>query len=114
MPNYLWNNKFMVRIVDRDGSSCRISLAFDVTGLGGDWNTIDKGFIRHESGKNSFADSIGTLTSFHLDFNSSKDNCGIRFYDWHDILGVNEGGSGILFQQWGLALKPGRLSWYIV
>jgi hypothetical protein len=114
MPNYLWNNKFMVRIIDTDGSSVRVSLAFSLTGLDGDWKTIDKGFIRHESGQNSMAESIGKLTSYHLDFNTSADKCGIRLYDWQDILGINDGGSGILFQQWGLALKPGRISWYVM
>lgn len=103
---------YMVRIVDQNGKSFKVSITTYPGGA--KWQSLDKGFIRYHNGKNAYSPSHGTLTSYHLHFNCTEDESGLRLNDWFDILGVNDGGQGHVAQSWVLGLAPGRISWYVM
>ena len=106
-------DNYQVRVMDMEGTSFRMGLSFAIKGFDAIWQTTDKGFIRYNSGQTSYTSSTGTFTGYHLHFNYN-DDWGIRFNDWFDILGINSEGSGWLYQSWVIAIKPGRISWYII
>ncbi len=77
----------------------------------GSWRTLDKGYIRFNSGWTKKTKSEGTLVGTHLLLFSSANTWGIRLNDFSDAGGANDQGSGIILQPWVLSFESGRISW---
>ena len=109
---------YIVEIGDEKGKSFKISVSVTTTFAGvnsqGSWRTIDKGFICFNSGVTKVDDSKGTLTTNHLVLFNSKNEAGIRLNDFHDWLGANDTGTGLIAQPWVLDFTYGRISWALV
>jgi hypothetical protein len=97
----------------------------------GDWETIDKGFIRPTSGDAFLADrkspvlpgycfsgASATFVDLFLGESGSADGHDYELFKWGIVLhnyidgsGVKDSGKGEVKQKWVLALEPGRIWW---
>ena len=104
-----------VEIGDGNGKSFKISVAMDFRYRnGGTWRTLDKGFIRFNSGQVESVDVTGWGGTVHIRLVSSEGSWGIQLDNYQDFWGVNDDGTGSVSQAWVLGLAPGRISWVIV
>ena len=108
---------YTVEIGDEEGNSFRISVSA-ITTFGarfdGSWRTIDKGYIRYNSGVAWKEKSNGDLTVMHLLLIGNDNTWGISLNDFNDIWGANDEGTGIILQPWVLNFTSGRISWALV
>lgn len=106
---------YVVEIGDGDGKSFKISLSVPFLAyMNGSWRTLDKGYIRYNSGATQVENSTGTLSSQHLYLYQSDNTWGIRLNDFRDISGANDEGTGIIVHPWVLNFSYGRISWALV
>ncbi len=109
---------YVIQIGDENGVSFKVVVTITTTLAGfsgnGTWRSKDKGYISHTSGEVKRQKSSGTQTTKHIYLYSPEGKWGIRLNDFHDWLGANDQGSGVLEQTWALAITPGRISWALV
>ncbi len=91
--------------------------------LSGDWKTVDKGFIRYESGKTrSRLAHNGDRTTRDLlilgidgvKFYDGQGYFGMQLFEYEDLLGTNQEGEGFVIQPWVVNLTPGRIKWIVI
>jgi hypothetical protein len=105
----------IVEIGDESGNSFKVVVSTPFNGNSiGNWRTIDNGYIRFHSGYTRNLDSLGTLSTRHVQLYSGENTCGLRLNDFEDLIRVNKQGTGYLYPQWSLRCRPGRLSWVVV
>jgi hypothetical protein len=109
-----------VEIGDDKGNSFRISVNIDYLGVHteGSWRTIDKGWLRYNSGTAKKYQTDGwTITETNL-FLFQPGEIGstyeIRFDKWDDYGGVNDQGTGFMSQNVVINATPGKISWALV
>jgi hypothetical protein len=111
---------YTVEIGDDEGKSFKISVSITTTFSGrstGSWRTLDKGFIRYNSGTayNQVPDSGGGPTDRDVILVATDDeHWGIKLGLFHDWVGANDQGSGQIVQPWVLSIKAGTISWVLV
>jgi hypothetical protein len=107
--------KYVVEIGDEGGKSFKveINLGF-MRRTKGDWKTLDKGFIRFNSGGAERNESVGELSGAHLFLLTNDNTWGIRLNDWDNFFKTNNHGTGWAEHSWVLGLRNGRISWTIV
>ena len=108
---------YIVEIGDEKGNSFKISVSMSMLNSWastGSWRTIDKGYIRHNSGVAERESSPGELTVKHFLLYSSDNTWGIRLNDFEGFWGANDEGTGFIHQPWVLSFEPGRISWALV
>ena len=109
---------YIVEIGDEKGNSFKISVSVVTTFSGpltsGSWRTIDKGYIRYNSGAVQKVTSNGDVFVEHLLLYRSDNTWGIRLNDFNDLWGANDQGNGAILQPWVLSFEPGRISWALV
>ena len=111
---------YTVEIGDNEGHSFKIKVSITTTLTGastGTWRTLDKGFIRYNSGPAYNQPSHSGLTSDRdvvLCNNEDDEHYGIKFDLFHDWFGANDQGSGEIIQPWVLSFKSGKISWALV
>lgn len=108
---------YIVEIGDEKGTSFKISVSMSMLNswaATGSWRTIDKGYIRYNSGAAQRQQSPGELTVRHYLLYSSDNTWGIRLNDFESIWGANDEGTGIIVQAWVLSFPVGRISWALV
>lgn len=102
-----------VEIADTQGTTMQIALDVDNVDWGGSWRSIDKGYIRYNSGSIVQYKPEGVFTGVGVQL--IHDGTGgitlDQFISWGT---VNDQGSGRLEQPWCAALQPGRIDWAIV
>jgi len=79
----------------------------------GSWRTLDKGFIRYNSGKTEQVERKKSQFIQERDvFLLSKEGTwGIRLNEFTSQYSVHDQGTGELRQPWALQAKPGKISW---
>jgi len=107
-------SNFVVEIGDENGKSCKFAITTDgKTGIGS-WRTIDKGFIKENSGWTQHFSANGTL-GWHLQLAGGENKYGIQLNDWTYWMGfTNDQGTGWLSGGWAVGLRMGRISWIIL
>ena len=89
----------------------------------GEWETIDKGFIRFQSGSvRSRLSHNGDRTTRDLimlgesgvKVYDGKGFFGMQLFEYEDIFGVNRQGEGFVIQPWVINLEPGRIGWKVL
>lgn len=105
----------IVEIGDEAGKSFKISVnvQFSMYSMG-NWRSIDKGFIRYNSGETVQEHSNGTLQTSHLYLKCGNNTWGIRLNDFQYVLGAHKHGTGWCESSWVVGLRPGRISWSLV
>jgi hypothetical protein len=108
-----------VEIGDVAGNSFKISVNIGYTGVHteGSWRSLDKGWIRYNSGIAKKYQVDGTISEADLRLfgtDGFDGGYGIVLYKWDDIGGTNDQGTGMLYQPWVLNAKPGKISWALV
>ena len=104
-------SKHIFEIGDSDGNSFRISIEIPFLRFSnGSWRTLDKGYIRYNSGPTNPTEGFAGDDDDLL-LVSKEGTWGLRLDDYQDFWGVNEQGSGELLQGWSLNMKPGTISW---
>jgi hypothetical protein len=109
---------YVVEIGDDEGHSFKVSVDLVTTLTGnstGSWRSLDKGFIRYNSGaaKNQTADG-GGLSDRDVVLLNRDGTWGVRFNFFHDWVGANDQGNGTILQPWILNFKAGPISWVLV
>jgi hypothetical protein len=108
---------YTVEIGDEKGNSFKISVS-TITTFGkfstGSWRTIDKGYIRYNSGTVGKKISNGEFCVEHLLLCTNDNTYGIQLNDFENIWGANDEGTGFIKQSWVLSFEPGRISWALV
>ena len=106
----------IVEIGDESGNSFKVSVSTAFMGRNrGNWRTIDKGFIRFNSGQTQVEHSNGTTSTRHVYLLSGENSeWGLRLNDFENMINVNDEGTGFVEQGWVTGLKPGRISWTLV
>jgi len=113
-------SRYTVEIGDSDGNSFQISVNIGYVGVHteGSWRSIDKGWIRYNSGMIKKEQTAGhTITETNLNLlgpGGIDAGWGIKLNTWDDIGGVNDQGTGEIVQGWVLNAKPGRITWALV
>ncbi len=83
----------------------------------GNWRSLDKGFIRHHHGNIHFRRTYNskdlTTNDIYLSDSSDKQR-GIEIFEYEDWTGVNDVGTGIVYQSWVLNMSVGKFSWAII
>lgn len=109
---------YVIQIGDENGGSFKIAVtittSFSRLSGNGSWRAKANGFIRYNSGEAVREKSSGRLTTNHLLLCGPDGTWGIRLNEFHDWIGANDEGSGVLEQAWSLAITPGRISWALV
>lgn len=111
--------RHIVEISDSDGNSFKLSINIGYTGVNtvGSWRSLDKGWIRYNSGLSKKKQTAGTITGADLRLYGTEGiaaGWGIILYEWDDIGGTNDEGTGSIAQRWVLGAKPGKISWALV
>lgn len=107
---------YIIEIGDEKGNSFKISVSISTFDgrSSGSWRTIDKGYIRYNSGAAEKQGSPGEIAVRHLLLFSNDNTWGIRLNDFQGWLGANDEGTGIIAQPWVLSFPAGRISWALV
>lgn len=108
---------YIVEIGDEKGDSFKISVSMSMLNswaTTGSWRTIEKGYIRYNSGAVQRQKSNGELTVRHFLLYNSDNAWGIRLNDFEGFWGANDQGTGLILQPWVLIFPPGRISWALV
>ena len=106
---------YIVEIGDEKGNSFRISISATWVGMAtGSWRTLDKGYIRYNSGATEYIKSTGTITDKHILLYSNDNTWGIRLNDFMGTWSAYDEGTGIIVQPWVLDFSYGRISWALV
>lgn len=82
--------------------------------MGGNWRSIDKGFIRFNSGNVLKANSGTTATTRDLYLLNLDATWGMKLFNYEHYWGVNDSGTGFVIQSWVLNLAEGRFSWSLI
>ena len=99
---------------DGHGNSFRMSLEIPIVrSWSGSWRTIDKSYIRYNSGKTKTGafKGVGGEDDDLLLLRATDGTWGMRLEDYQDIWGLNDQGKGTLLQVWAMKMKPGTISW---
>ena len=132
-----------VELSDKAGKSCKIRISTPSAGTKiwhgitsdmldegpktGDWRTLDKGFIRYDSGetysyksdneeyttRDCYLLSIGGIELRHF-YGKEHGKYGIKLFEYEDWNGVNNDGEGFVIQQWVLSFTVGRITWAVI
>jgi hypothetical protein len=82
----------------------------------GTWRSIDKGFITEHNGRvvpaRSHDGSGRTTEDIYLE--SALKAWGVKLFDYQDIWGVNDQGTGFVGQYWALGFDVGKFEWALV
>ncbi len=80
----------------------------------GSWRTIDKGYIKINSGdaRRYYSGDDATTANLHLREPGGDDTTtGIILYKYDDWSGTNDEGRGFIVQSWVLNIDPGEVTW---
>ncbi len=110
-----------VEIRDKRGRSFKIDIStpsfwtrLKLNAYDGNWRTIDKGFIKINSGDARRYHSSEDTTTANLFLSEPDDdmaNYGIILYKYDDWSGTNDDGRGFVLQSWVIGLAPGSVTW---
>ena len=106
---------YNVEIGDGTGKSFKLKIetVFATKVHDGHWRSIDKGFIRFNSGK-AIEVSDHWYEDSDLKLLDKNDQWGIYLNKFTGRLWANDHGVGKLVQPWVLKAKPGKISWVIL
>ena len=113
-------SKHTVEIGDDEGNSFKISINIGYIGISteGSWRSMDKGWIRYNSGlskkQRTNGWNPGETNLFLYQSEGTAIGPGIRLDKWDDLTGVNDQGTGEIAQPWVTGAKPGKISWALV
>jgi hypothetical protein len=101
-----------VEIADSACNTMQLSVSVNLIGNGGNWRSLDKGMIRHNSG--SLERVAPTFWSDFDVFLSAGGNWGIRLDAYFGFTSANDQGTGVILQPWVIGLTPGAIEWSLV
>lgn len=103
-----------VEIADGKGTTMQLLVSVETLGWGGNWRALDKGMIRHNSGPVNQAKESGVFATINAELLAGG-AAGIRLYQFIGSYGVvNDQGTGVLENPWGIALDNGPIEWSLV
>lgn len=106
--------KHTFEIGDGEGNSFKILVEMPFhRWTKGSWRTLDKGYIRYNSGETQPSKGFGGNDD-DLFLLSKNGYWGLRLDDVQDFWGLNDQGKGELIEPWVLIMKPGTISWSLV
>ena len=106
----------LIEITDEFGKSFRMRVSTGCrNSTRGDWQAVDFGFIRFNSGyvKNSHSESstlFKVLRHVSL-FAEGYPTSALTLNDFETFLGVESGGTGFMFHDWARTVRAGHISW---
>jgi len=107
--------KRIVEIGDQKGKSFKMEIHIGGAGdAEGYWRSLDKGFIKYNSGAAEKDSMPGTFAERDLKLIDTQNTWGMKLYRWCDFWGVNDQGKGLLLQPWVIGMEPGAISWVLL
>ncbi len=113
-----------VKIGDKSGRSFKMEVSTPSTwsrlklnAYDGNWRTIDKGFIKINSGdaRRYHSGEDATTANLYLrEPEADEAEYGIILYKYDDWSGTNDEGIGFIKQNWVLGIEPGHVTWALV
>ena len=82
----------------------------------GDWRTIDKGFIRYNSGRVLRSTTHdGSIMNIDIYLANLDGTWGMKLFEYESKFGgANDEGEGFVIQPWVMGIDEGRISWSLV
>ena len=110
---------YIIKIEDTNGRQCKIEMTIPfMPKIGphrGSWRSLDKGFLRYDSGGTHFvpANERGNEGDLYF-FLEDYPPFGMQFEKMHNFWGVNDMGAGKLPRDWVLCAEPGWVKWVVI
>jgi hypothetical protein len=109
-------NQEHVRIRDANDTSFRVRVHLSENkSKNGDWRALDFGCIKYTTGETAEVEAEGTWfdrNAFLCVRNQyGALECGIRLDSIRGFLGINDDGTGEIYQSWVVSLVPGACTW---
>jgi hypothetical protein len=109
--------RYTVELSDVDGNACKVALSLPVLKVDTDktnstWRTLDKGWIKYNSGGCSAWGPVFHSGNLSLLIGDGWIVDLMEFLDWKNT--VNDSGAGLIDQSACVGFKPGKITWALL